>query len=169
VTDFATELEPHIPALRRFAWAMVRDPQAADDLVQDCLERAMSHWHTRRGTTDARAWLFTILRNLFLNRVRQEGRRGRHVGIEALDDFAGPDSGAERIVIAKDALAALQELSEDHRALLLLIGVEELSYQEAADVFGVPIGTIMSRLSRARAQLRQIIESGERVPLRRVK
>ncbi len=167
--DFSIELEPHIPALRRFAWAMVRDSQAADDLVQDCLEKAISRWHTRRQDADARSWLFTILRNLFLNGVRQQARRGRHLGIEALDDVASPDGGGERVVIAKDALAALDGLTEEHRALLLLIGVEELSYQQAADVFGLPIGTIMSRLSRARAQLRRAIESDERVPLRRVK
>lgn len=166
---FARELEAQIPALRRYAWALARDRQAADDLVQDCLERALSRQGTRRVDGDLRAWLFAILRNQFLNDRRQANRRGPHVGIEALDDIAAPDSGAERRAIANDALAALDGLSEEHRSLLLLIGVEELSYQEAAQVFGVPIGTIMSRLSRGRAQLRRAIEQSERVILRRIK
>jgi RNA polymerase sigma-70 factor (ECF subfamily) len=167
--DFARELEPHIPALRRYAWAMVRERQAADDLVQDCLERALGRWHMRRDDANARAWLFAILRNLFLNTLRQRKRRGGHVGVEALEELPAADGGGERALIAKDALAVLDTLPEEQRALLLLIGVEELSYQEAAEVFGVPIGTIMSRLSRARAQLRRAIDSGERVALRRVK
>jgi RNA polymerase sigma-70 factor (ECF subfamily) len=169
LTDFALELEPHIPALRRFAWAMARDPQAADDLVQDCLERAMSRWHTRRRGADARAWLFTILRSLFLNEARQQSRRGRHGGTGTANHVAGSDSGAERIMIGRDALAALAGLPEEDRALLLLIGVEQVSYQDAADVFDVPTGTIMSRLSEARTRLRRAIETRERVPLRRVK
>jgi len=169
VSDLAAEIEPHIPALRRYAWALVRNQDAADDLVQDCLERALSRWHLRRRDADPRAWLFTILRNLYLNDLRQKKRRGLVVDYQDVDLPAGPDGDGERSLMVRDALQALNALSEEQRSLLLLIGVEEFSYQQAADLFGVPTGTIMSRLSRARASLRAVIEGGTRMTLRRVK
>jgi RNA polymerase sigma-70 factor (ECF subfamily) len=169
MTDLAAELEPHIPALRRYAWALLRDQEAADDLVQDCLERAIGRWHLRRRDASTLAWLLTIQRNLFLNGLRRRVRIGQHVALAEADGHAGSDSGGERRLLARDALAALDDLTEDQRSLLLLIGVEDLSYAEAARVFGVPEGTIMSRLSRARAQLRRLVDGAERVALRRVK
>ena len=140
MTDLAAELEPHIPALRRYAWALLRDREAADDLVQDCLERAVSRWHLHRPDASPRAWLLTMLRNLFLNDLRHQSRMGHHV---ELDEAHGSESGepaGERRLMARDALAALDRLSEDQRSLLLLIGVEDLSYAQAAAVFGVPEG-----------------------------
>jgi RNA polymerase sigma factor (sigma-70 family) len=169
VTDLSAALEPHIPALRRYAWALVRNQEAADDLVQDCLERAIGRWHLRRRDASTRAWLMTILRNLFLNDIRRRTRQGRHVELAEAHGHEGQDANGERRLMARDALAALDSLGEDQRSLLLLVGVEDLSYAEAAAVFGVPEGTIMSRLSRARAQLRRLVEGGERVMLRRVK
>src|SRR5437660_1320032 len=83
--DIGALLEPHIPMLRRYAWALLRDEEGADDLVHDCLERAISRWHQRRADGDLRAWLFAIERNLFLSGLRQKARRGPHVGIDALD------------------------------------------------------------------------------------
>jgi RNA polymerase sigma-70 factor (ECF subfamily) len=167
VSDLAAELEPHIPALRRYAWALLRDREAADDLVQDCLERAIGRWHLHRRDSSTRAWLLTMQRNLFLNDLRRRSRQGRHE--EFGEGHAAAEISSERRILARDALAALDSLSEDQRSLLLLIGVEDLSYAEAAAAFGVPEGTIMSRLSRARAQLRRLIEGGERMTLRRVK
>jgi RNA polymerase sigma factor (sigma-70 family) len=169
VTDLAAEIEPHIPALRRYAWALLRDQDAADDLVQDCLERAVGRWHLRRRDGDARAWLFTILRNLHLDNVRRTVRRGAHVEYLDADGHASPDADGERTLIVRDALQALNALSEEQRSLLLLVGVEDFSYQEAANLFGVPLGTIMSRLSRARENLRKVIDGGARMTLRRVK
>ena len=165
--DDAAMLEAQIPALRRYAYALARDHELADDLVQDCLERALSRWYLRRSDGDLRAWLFTILRNLFINaRVSQQ----RHRAATAVEDsaaIAGPDyeAGLE----ARDALAALDQLPEEQKSLLLLIGVEDFSYAEAARVLGVPIGTVMSRLSRARQRLRAIMETGRAPLLRRVK
>jgi RNA polymerase sigma-70 factor (ECF subfamily) len=169
VSDPAAEIEPHIPALRRYAWALLRNQDAADDLVQDCLERALGRWHLRRRDANSRAWLFTILRNLFLNGRRQNIRRGPHLGYDEADGHPSADPGGERALIARDALQTLDALPEEQRSLLLLIGVEDLSYAEAAAVFDVPTGTIMSRLSRARAELRRLVEGGSRVTLRRVK
>ena len=164
----AAELEPHIPALRRYAWALVRSEDAADDLVQDCLERAIGRWHLRRRGTSTRAWLLTILRNLFLNDLRRRGRQGIHVSLNETEGFQAAECGGERRLIARDALAALDGMSEAERSLLLLVGVEDLSYAEVASMFGVPEGTVMSRLSRARAHLRRLVETGERPKLRRV-
>jgi len=169
LSDLVAEIEPHIPALRRYAWALVRNQDAADDLVQDCLERAISRWHLRRPDGDPRAFLFTILRNLYVNTLRQRGRRGTHVELEQADALIAADPDGERSLVCRDALQALSALPEAQRSLLLLIAVEDFSYQQAADLFGVPIGTIMSRLSRARANLRNLIEGGARVALRSVK
>ena len=162
--DRARLLEGQIPALRRYAYALVRDHDAADDLVQDCLERALSRWYLRRADGDLRAWLFTILRNLFINAYRSRQRRNR-----ATSEDAAAALDPEARLEARDALAALDQLPEEQKSLLLLIGVEDLSYDEAARVLGVPVGTVMSRLSRARQRLRGLIETGPGPLLRRVK
>lgn len=166
--EIAAQIEPLIPSLRRYARALLRDRDAADDLVQSTLERALSRWRLRRDGGDLRAWMFTILRNLYLDQRRRIARRG--VDLE-LDHFGAlaDDVGAERALIARDALARLDTLPEEQRSLLLLIGVEDLSYEQAARVLDVPIGTIMSRLSRARAALRRSVETGRGPVLRRVK
>src|ERR1700734_1571966 len=83
--DMILLVEPLIPALRRYARALLREPSAADDLVQDCLERVISRWHQRRADGDARTWVFTILHNLAMNRLRQQSRRGQHVALEDAD------------------------------------------------------------------------------------
>lgn len=168
VDTIASRLEQQIPALRRHAYALVRHPDDADDLVQDCLERALSRWYLRRPDGDLRAWLFTILRNLYINSYRNRVRRGTHVGIDeaaSLGTRATQDAGLEVL----DALAALDHLTEEHKSILLLIGVEDMSYEEAARVLGVPAGTIMSRLFRARQHLRTIMETGRVTFFRRVK
>src|SRR3954447_10250132 len=165
--DRATLLEAQIPALRRYAYGLVREPDMADDLVQDCLERALSRWYLRRSEEDLRAWLFTILRNLYINAYRARRRRGPSGRLdEALSaGTSDPESGIE----ARAALAALDQLPEDQKSLLLLIAVEGLSYEEAAKVLGIPIGTVMSRLSRARQRFRIVVETGPAPVLRRVK
>ena len=168
MADLAAELEPHIPALRRYAWALLRHREAADDLVQDVLERAIGRWHLRRRDASTRAWLLAIARNLFLNGLRQRGRQGTRVGLDDAE-LPAPEPGADRTLAARDALAALDAMREEERSLLLLVGVEDLSYREVARIFDVPEGTVMSRLSRARARFRHLVEGGERVVLRRVK
>lgn len=167
--EIAALLEPHIPALRRYAWALLRDDHAADDLVQDCLERAISRWHLRRSDGNLKAWLFTIQRNLFLNEARKRTRRGRHLGVEALENVASPEGLQGSSLGVRDVLAGLDLLPEEQRSVLLLVGVEDLSYEETAQVLQIPIGTVMSRLSRAREKMRQYLETGRGSALRRVK
>jgi len=156
--DMLLQVEPVIPALRRYARALVRNRANADDLVQDCLERAVSHWYQRRGG-DVRAWLFTILHNLAINQFRQSASRGRHVPIdETNEDNFGEAAAQEQKLMYQDAMNKLAKLPEDQRAVLLLVAVEDLSYAEAAKVLNIPVGTVMSRLSRARERLQREIE-----------
>ena len=166
--EIASLLEPLIPGLRRYAWALLRDGEAADDLVQDTLERAISRWNQRRDG-DLRAWLFTIQRNLFINSLRQRKVRGTPVGEEVLNDVQSPDMSPEGHAGLRDVLKGLEALPEEQRSILLLVGVEDLSYEQAAQVLGIPLGTVMSRLSRARTRLREFMEHGRGAALRRVK
>jgi RNA polymerase sigma-70 factor (ECF subfamily) len=167
--EIADLIEPHIPALRRYAWALARDHDRADDLVQDCLERAISRWHLRRRDGNARAWLFTILHNLFVSQLRRRARRGTEVGLDDVSASASVPPAQDNNMAVRDVLTALALLPEEQRAVLLLVGVEDLSYEETARVLGVPIGTVMSRLSRGRGRLREVLESGRTGALRRVK
>ncbi len=165
---FADEIEAQIPALRRYAYALTRDAEAGDDLVQDTLERALSRWRLR-APDDLRAWLFAILRNRFIDGYRSARRRGRDAPLEQAASASVPPLG-DAMLGTRDILTALERLPEEQRSLLLLVSVEDLTYAEAAHVLGVPIGTVMSRLSRARERLRAMLDA-ERAPthLRRVK
>ncbi len=173
--DMAELIEPLIPPLRRYARSFLKDPAAADDLVQDTLERAISRWHQRRADGSTRTWLFTILHNLAINRLRQLARRGWANPLEDIDESdIATDARQEDGLRHQDILAAVDRLPEDHRSVLLLVSVEDLSYAEAAQVLGVPIGTVMSRLARARDRLLRILDEDAASPatrsfLRRVK
>ncbi|MCG7392218.1 sigma-70 family RNA polymerase sigma factor [Microvirga sp. ACRRW] len=167
--EIAALLEPQIPGLRRYAWALLRDDEAADDLVQDTLERAIRHWSQRRRDGDLKAWLFTIQRNLFLNGLRKRRTHGVQVGVEVLDDVSASVDTPESHAGLRDILAGLDALPEEQRSVLLLIGVEDLSYEQAAQALDIPLGTVMSRLSRARGRLREFMENGRNAVLRRVK
>lgn len=168
MADAEALLEPLIPALRRYAYALLRDHDAADDLVQDTLERALSRWSLRRSDGDLRAWLFTIQRNLYVSALRQGQRRGAHVELDASTTPSSP-AQQENALEVQDILVALDQLPEEQKSLLLLVGVEDLSYDDAAKVMGVPAGTVMSRLSRGRQRLRALLETGRTTLLRRVK
>lgn len=151
------QIEEEIPRLRRFARAMVRDATLADDLVQECLERALSRLHLWRPGTNLRAWLFTILRNLHINGVR---RRQTVVDIDAEAQAAigaAPGSQFVRLEL-RDLRRALGLLPNEQREVVLLIGLEGISYGEAADILGISIGTVKSRLSRGRRALRLLME-----------
>lgn len=160
----------YIPRLRRYARALMRgDVLAADDLVQDCLERALSRLHRWQRGSDLRAWLFTIMHNVYVNQVRRVAQGPQFVEL-AEDDPPGPAvSGVESGIVLAELQRALDWLAPDQREILLLVGLEGLRYHEVAAILGIPEGTVMSRLSRARRQLRQVL-SHERSPsLRRVK
>ncbi|MEM5312512.1 sigma-70 family RNA polymerase sigma factor [Paraburkholderia sp. JHI869] len=153
------ELEPLIPALRRYASAMVRERDLADDLVQDCLERAISNWDTRRRAENTRQWVFAIAHNLIVNNLRQRARRGVHLDIEDVDEgtFAMPAPQEHRIRHG-ELMKALATLTEDQRNVILLVSVEDLTYAEAAKTLNIPIGTVMSRLARGRERLQSALD-----------
>lgn len=153
--EMAALIEPHIPALRRFALGLVRDQTSADDLVQDCLERAVRGWRARRQDGSVKAWLFTILYNRFVSDRRRDRRR-LTTPLDEAPEPAIPPAQAARLDVL-DILHAMDLLPEDQRAVLLLVGVEDLSYDETARLLAVPIGTVMSRLSRGRERLRRIM------------
>ncbi len=154
-------VEPLIPSLRRYARSLLRDQSAADDLVQDCLERVISRWHQRRTDGNTRTWVFTILHNLAINRLKQAARRGVHVTVEDVDEAAFATAPAQEDRLHHRAIVdALSLLPEDQRSVLLLVSVEDLSYAETASVLDIPIGTVMSRLSRARHRLAQSMADG---------
>lgn len=157
--DLIALVGPLVPALRRYARAQLRDADAADDLVQDCLERAVSRWGQRRSDGDARSWTYAILHNLILDRMRRTVRRGVHVAIEDADPASLSVAPSQEASLQHRALlAALDDLPEDQSSVLLLIGVEGLTYAQAADSLGVPVGTVMSRLSRGRERLLRLMD-----------
>jgi len=165
----ATEpLEAHIPGLRRYAYALLRgDREGADDLVQDSLERALCCWHQRRTDGDLRGWIYTILYHRFVtDRRRQRRDLGHRSLTEILEaEQPGVEGGQEGALAHRDLLRGFAELPEEQRSVLLLIAVEDFSYRETARILGLPIGTVMSRLSRAREHLRQHM-NGDRIRVR---
>jgi RNA polymerase sigma-70 factor, ECF subfamily len=160
------QLASHIPRLRRYARALVGDAHAADDLVQDTLERAINKRHLWRPGSDLRAWLFAIMHNVFVNQLRS---RQAHPE-EALDDDAlpavVPASGA-RLEI-QDLETALGMLPAEQRAVVLLIGLAQLTYAEVSRALGIPIGTVMSRLFRGRERLRALTTGAQMLPTLKV-
>jgi RNA polymerase sigma-70 factor (ECF subfamily) len=163
LAGFRQGIEAAIPALRRYARALTHSAELADDLVQDTLVRALRSEHLFHGG-DLRSWLYTILTNLNRNRLRSLARRPAVQGLADDDapELAGPEAGG------RDIERALASLGEEQRSTLLLVVLEGLSYREVAEVQGVPIGTVMSRLARARTQIKAYLD-GERPSLRRVK
>ena len=146
----------HVPALRRYARVLTGDAWAADDLVQDTLERACRKWLLWRTGSDLRAWLFTLMHHLYLNQRR--GAPALHtVDIDTLHDgLQAPPASHDD---ALDLERCLQRLPAEQRAVLLLVALEDMPYTDAARVLQVPVGTVMSRLSRARARLRELMET----------
>ena len=163
MSSFRQDVEANVPALRRYARALTRDAELADDLVQDTLVRALRSEHLFHGG-EIRSWLFTILTNLNRNRRRSLARRPSISSLNDDDEAGANGTEAE----GRDIERALAALVEEQRSALLLVMLEGLTYREVAEIQGVPIGTVMSRLARARAHIKASID-GERVSLRRVK
>jgi RNA polymerase sigma-70 factor (ECF subfamily) len=152
-------LVEHIPGLRRYARALTGDTWAADDLVQDTLERACSRWRLWLAGTNLRAWLFTLMHNLFISQVRLLQRQTAQGRAVALEDVAHELLAMQAAPgLALDLQRCLLRLPMDQRAVLLLVTLEEMSYAEVAKVTGVPLGTVMSRLSRARDRMRELMD-----------
>ncbi|APV49903.1 hypothetical protein BWI17_09535 [Betaproteobacteria bacterium GR16-43] len=146
---------PFIPNLRRYARALVGDRHAADDLVQDTLERAVRKFHLWKPG-DLRAWLFSIMHNVFINQLKARKIRPE---VEADETLAAPIPTATRTDLI-DLERALATLAPEQREVVLLVGLEEMTYAEVSKALGIPVGTVMSRLSRGRARLRVFVEGG---------
>lgn len=152
--DEAQRLVELIPRLRRYARALVGDRAGADDLVQDTLERAWTKLHLYRQGTDLRAWLFTVMHNVHVNRMRAT-RLADPLG-DDMPELASRGTQSDALLL-RDLDRAIARLPADQRAVLLLVTLEEMSYEEVARTLGIPIGTVMSRLSRAREKLRSMM------------
>lgn len=154
------ELLPHIPGLRRYARALTGDAWAADDLVQDTLERACARRLLWRVGSDLRAWLFTLMHNLHVNQwQRRAGERAAGFLVDVDDvqaELVAPQAPTDTAI---DLQRCLLMLPEEQRVVLLLVSLEDLPYEAVARITGVPVGTVMSRLSRARQRLQQLMDA----------
>jgi RNA polymerase sigma-70 factor, ECF subfamily len=168
--EFSTLLIAELPYLRRFARSLCGDAALADDLVQDTAERAIAKQHLYDPSRPLRAWLFAVLRNLFINGIRKKAQF--HV-VKNVDDLTdGEDAVApeqEQGMSLRLITDALDRLPPQHREVIALVSLEEMSYRDVSEILGVPMGTVMSRLSRAREQMRGLLESRGTSVLRRVK
>jgi RNA polymerase sigma-70 factor, ECF subfamily len=163
MNDFARLLEAEIPRLRRYARALTRDVDRADDLVQSCLTRAVAKQHLWQYGTNLRAWLFTIMHNQHVNDVRRSVRDGNNVELDKAPTMT-VQSNAIPVLQLRDLERATAKLPPEQRQVILLVGLEGMAYEEVASLIKVPVGTVRSRLSRGRDQLRRLMgmeEGGE--------
>ena len=156
MADPYREVKAEIAGLRRYARALTRDLVEADDLVQDCLTRALGKLHLWQQGTDLRAWLFTILHNQYINHVRRAAREGAAIGLSEREPLLAraPQQGSR--LELRDLERAIAKLPSTQRSVILLVGLEGMSYGEVAAVLDVPVGTIRSRVSRGREALRRL-------------
>jgi RNA polymerase sigma-70 factor (ECF subfamily) len=157
MTNIGDQLEHEMPRLRRYARALTRDVVAADDLVQDCLTRALSKAHLWQQGTDLRAWLFTILHNQHVNHIRRAVREGAAVALSDSEPALRTPPDQTRGLEVRDLDRCLKRLPAEQRAVLLLVGRDGMRYEEVATALAVPVGTVRSRLSRGRESLRQLL------------
>jgi RNA polymerase sigma-70 factor (ECF subfamily) len=167
--DFLDEIEATVPALRRYARALTRNADRADDLVQDCLERAIRKRNLFTPTGPVQAWLFRMLINIWRNDLRFERRRGDQIPIDSLIAEPSVAPAQPGRIALSEMSRAIDRLPDDQREALLLVVLEGLSYHDAAAALGIPDGTLMSRLSRARAALRALTGAGDEPRLRSIK
>jgi RNA polymerase sigma-70 factor, ECF subfamily len=166
MNSFSELLEQQIPVLRRYAYALHRSNRSrADDLVQDTLVRAIAKQHLWMPGSNLRSWLFTLMHHQNVNDVRWSILRGAiSVDVEELhDNFASVNDTSASLQL-RDLERAMAKLPVENRQVILLVALEDLSYEETAEVLGIPIGTVRSRLSRGRAALRLLMDMGERIP-----
>ncbi len=162
-STFEIEAIPHLDAVFRFATMLSGDPVHAEDLVQETMLRAFRSWHRFRSGTNARAWLFTILRNVFISDYRRNKRKDQTVDLSEVEEITfvepmeGKDPEARMVhrLIDEEVLECIAKLPDVYRATLLLSDVEDLSYEEVAEVLDLPLGTVKSRLFRARQILQR--------------
>jgi RNA polymerase sigma-70 factor (ECF subfamily) len=157
--EVTEHVEPLLPALRGYARNLMRNREMAEDLVQDCLERVVTRWSERKSIESTRSWMFAIVHNLAVNRLKQQAQRGPHLDIADIDESTlVQPAGQEDRIRHNELMRALQALQDDQRAAIVLVCIDGLSYAEAALELDVPIGTVMSRLARARAKLQHALD-----------
>lgn len=160
MTDVREQLVGLLPRLRRFAYGLAGHREDADDLVQAACLRALESLDQWKPGTRLDSWMFRIIQNLWIDRLRS--RKVRGPVLEADDRSFEPDPNAHRLPEVRSDVGrvgqALAQLSDEHRELIMLVCVEELSYKEAAEVLGLPVGTVMSRLARARLRLHELLD-----------
>ncbi len=156
MADTRHDIEAEIPRLRRYARALTRDVVSADDLVQDCLTRALGKLHLWQEGSDLRAWLFTILHNQYVNHIRRAVREGATVALNETEPMLSRAPQQGKRLELRDLERAIAQLPEEQRSVVLLVGLEGMRYEEVAAVLDVPVGTIRSRLSRGREALRRL-------------
>ncbi len=157
MTDIQRKIEAELPSLRRYARALIRDVLDADDLVQECLTRALTKLHLWRDGSNLRAWLFTILHNQYVNYVRRSIRADAPVEFDAAAPQLSQPGNQEKRLELRDLDRALGRLPTEQRTVILLVGLEGLPYAEVSAALGIPVGTVRSRLSRGRATLCQLM------------
>jgi len=169
VSTIGVQIQNHITSLRRYARALLRDKAEADDLVQESLARALSRADKFQPGTNLRAWLFTIMHNVHVNQVRQKVSRPDEVPVDEVELRLVTPARQETRIELRDMSRALDALPPEQRQVLLMVALEGMKYDEVAKVLDIPIGTVMSRLSRARDAVRARFSQDGAVALRRVK
>lgn len=165
--NFESQLVEYIPRLRRYARALSGNTHAADDLVQDTLERALIKKSLWRTGSRLRPWLFTIMHNIYVNQIR---RHSTSPQMQELDDNIRDTSDTpESIYFAQQLQYSINMLPDDHKEIFLLVSLEGFGYEEVAGIMNIPVGTVMSRLSRTREKLRKQVSDQKKFQLRRVK
>lgn len=156
--DFKRSLAAEIPYLRRYALVLAHDPDLADDLVQDCLERALLKRHLWLGRGQIRSWLYRILHNLDVNRRRHPQRRCMSATVHYSNGAMTEPARQDRQLECRDLAEALDKLPVEQRQAIVLVALEGRAYEEAANILGIPVGTVRSRLARGREALRVLTD-----------
>ena len=159
--EFVKALVAQLPGLRRYAVALAGNPALADDLVQDSVEKALRQAGQLRELDLLPRWLRRILHNLYIDEVRKGQSKGAQENIQNFSDHPALSVPGDDSATARDFMRAMNALSFEHRQVLLLVGLEDMSYRDIAEELHVPIGTVMSRLARARERLRSLMEGGD--------
>ena len=167
MSNFISQLEECIPPLRRYANSLFYNQDEADDLVQDCLERALRKQSLWKPSSSLRSWLFTMQHNLYVNKLRSKGRKPEMIA--ETDTLSHRQEPYKHDALIHNIDFCIKQLPEDHREVLILVTVEGFAYKEVAQILDIPVGTVMSRLSRARKDLQGIMTGETKPVLRRVK
>ena len=163
--DKKQALVQELPHLMRFARALKRDVTAADDLVQDCVQKALPKLHQFQSGTNMRSWLFTILHNVHRQDLRTSSRRiSTTVMDEAHENRHGTEANQNGALMIRDLHDALGQLQDEQREVVLLVGLEDMTYKQVAEILDIPVGTVMSRLSRGREKLKRLMDGEETGP-----